>query len=212
MSKGSSDPSDTSTTFSPTERTRVRRHPERGSYDRALVHAILDEALVCHVAFVHDGQSYAIPTVFARVDELLYVHGAVANRMLGALAGAQRVSVTVTLVDGLVLARSHMYHSMNYRSVVVLGVARDVTDPDEKRRAFVALIDRVEPGRSARSRPASDGELRATRVLALPLVEVSAKARSGPPLDPPEDRALPYWAGVIPLTLVRGAPIPDDAA
>lgn len=198
--------------YTATERTRLRRHAERGSYDRVLVHAILDEALVCHVGFVHDGQSHVIPTVFARVGELLYVHGAVANRMLGALAGGQRICCTVTLLDGLVLARSHMYHSMNYRSVVVLGAARDVTDPDEKRLAFQALIDRVEPGRSGRSRPANESELRATRVLALPLVEVSAKVRSGPPLDPPEDRALPYWAGVIPLTLARGEPIPDDAA
>ena len=194
--------------FATTERTRLRRHAERGSYDRALVHAILDEALVCHVGFVHEGEPLVIPTAFARVGEELYLHGAVANRMLGALTRG-RTCVTVTLLDGLVLARSFMHHSMNFRSVVVLGAAREVTDPDEKRRAFTALIERVQSGRSERSRPANDAELRATRVLALPLLEVSAKVRTGPPLDDPEDHALPHWAGVIPLALVAGEPIPD---
>jgi nitroimidazol reductase NimA-like FMN-containing flavoprotein (pyridoxamine 5'-phosphate oxidase superfamily) len=195
--------------YAVTERTRVRRYAKRASYDRALVHSILDEALVCHVGFVHEGEPYVIPTTFAREGDVLYVHGAVANRMLASLSGGGRICITVTLLDGLVLARSFMHHSMNYRSVVAVGAAREVTDPDEKRRAFAALIERVEPGRSRRSRPANDEELRVTRVLAFPLVEVSAKQRSGPPLDAPEDLVLPYWAGVIPLKLTPGEPIPD---
>jgi nitroimidazol reductase NimA-like FMN-containing flavoprotein (pyridoxamine 5'-phosphate oxidase superfamily) len=195
--------------FVPTARTRLRRHAERGSYDRDLVHAILDEALVCHVGFVHDEQPFVIPTAFARVHELVYLHGAVANRMLGALAGGARACLTVTLLDGLVLARSYMHHSMNYRSVCVLGQAREVTDPEEKRTAFAALIERVQPGRSQAARPASDDELRATRVLALPLVEVSAKVRTGPPVDDAADLGLPHWAGVIPLKLTAEEPIPD---
>jgi nitroimidazol reductase NimA-like FMN-containing flavoprotein (pyridoxamine 5'-phosphate oxidase superfamily) len=195
--------------YAVTERTRLRRRAARGSYDRATVHAILDEAFVCHVGFLHEGEPFVMPTAFVRDGELLYVHGAAANRMLASLAGGGRACVTVTLLDGLVLARSYMHHSMNYRSVVVLGAAREVTDSEEKRRAFAALIERVERGRSERARPANDAELRMTRVFAFPLEEVSAKTRSGPPLDDPEDLALPYWAGVIPLSLTAGAPIPD---
>jgi uncharacterized protein len=202
-------PEDPGAAYAVSDRTRLRRYAKRGSYDRALVHSILDEALVCHVGFVHDGEPVVIPTAFARAGEILYLHGAAANRMLATLASGARACVTVTLVDGLVLARSFMHHSLNYRSVVALGAAREVTDAAEKRRAFTALIESVEPGRSQRSRPASDDELRATRVLAFPLVEVSAKQRSGPPLDSPEDHALPYWAGVIPLKLTAGEPIED---
>jgi uncharacterized protein len=198
--------------FAPTERTRLRRRSDRGSYDRALVHAVLDEALICHVGFVHEHQPFVMPTTHARVGELLYVHGAAANRMLGVLAQGVDVCVTVTLLDGLVLARSFMHHSMNYRSVVVLGRAYDVTDAGEKRLAFEALVERVQPGRSRNARPASDTELRVTRVLALPLLEVSAKIRRGPPLDDAEDLHLPYWAGVIPLKLTAGEPIPDDGS
>jgi uncharacterized protein len=202
-------PSD-STPYTMTGRTRVRRLSQRGSYDRALVHAILDEALVCHLGFVHEGQSYVLPTAFARVGESLYVHGAVANRMLGSLASGASICVTVTLLDGLVLARSAFHHSMNYRSVVALGPARELTDATEKLRAFDALVDRCAPGRSSQARPANATELRATRVFALDLVEVSAKTRQGPPLDDAEDLTYPCWAGVIPLTLERGEPVPDE--
>lgn len=199
-----------STAYVPTARTRVRRLSQRGSYDRALVHSILDEALVCHVGFVFEGQPYVMPTAFARVDETLYVHGAVANRMLGALAGGASICVTVTLLDGLVLARSAFHHSMNYRSVVALGPAREVTDEAEKLSAFDALVERCGTGRSREARPANAAELRATRVFALTLSEVSAKTRSGPPHDDEVDLAQPCWAGVIPLALERGAPVPDD--
>lgn len=196
--------------YTQTPRTRIRRLSQRGTYDRALVHSILDEALVCHVGFVHEAQPVVIPTAFARVDERLYIHGAVANRMLGVLASGAPTCVTVTLLDGLVLARSAFHHSMNYRSVVVLGAAREVTDEPEKRVAFDALVERVRPGRSREARPANDAELRATRVLALDLVEVSAKVRTGPPRDDPEDLALECWAGVIPLALTAGEPIEDS--
>jgi len=198
------------TAYVPTARTRVRRLSQRGSYDRALVHGILDEALVCHVGFVHEGQPYVMPTAFARIEETLYLHGAVANRMLGALAEGGSICVTVTLLDGLVLARSAFHHSMNYRSVVTLGPAREITDEAEKRRAFDALVDRVGPERSRLARPANAAELRTTRVLALDLVEVSAKTRSGPPLDDPADLAQPCWAGVIPLALQQGEPLADS--
>jgi len=198
-----------STAYAPTPRTRVRRLSQRGSYDRALVHSVLDEALVCHVGFVHEGQPYVMPTAFARLGETLYVHGAVANRMLGALSGADSICVTVTLLDGLVLARSAFHHSMNYRSVVALGPAREVTDETEKRRAFDALVERCAPGRSREARAANPSELRGTRVFAIELLEVSAKTRQGPPLDDESDLAQPCWAGVIPLALERGTPVPD---
>lgn len=186
----------------------MRRLSQRGSYDRALVHAILDEALVCHVGFVHEGQPYVIPMAFARIGERLVMHGAVANRTLGVLATGAPVCVTVTLLDGLVLARSAFHHSMNYRCVVALGTARELTDEAEKREAFDALVERVRPGRSREARPANAEELRTTRVLALDLEEVSAKVRSGPPRDDPEDLDLPCWAGVVPLALTAGEPVP----
>jgi nitroimidazol reductase NimA-like FMN-containing flavoprotein (pyridoxamine 5'-phosphate oxidase superfamily) len=193
--------------YSPTPRTQVHRIPARGSYDRALVHSIIDEALICHVGFVgDDGQPIVIPTIHARVDEQLVFHGAKASRLLAAMAG--RISVTITLVDGLVLARSLFHHSMNYRSVVVLGVAEEIVDHEEKKRALHAIVDHVAPGRLAVARATNEKELRATRVMALPLVEVSAKVRSGGPLDDSEDLAAPCWAGVIPLTIARGEPIP----
>ncbi|HWM85121.1 MAG TPA: pyridoxamine 5'-phosphate oxidase family protein [Kofleriaceae bacterium] len=192
--------------FTPSPRTRLRRLPARGSYDRELVAAILDEALICHVGFVSDdGQPIVIPTIHARLGDQLLFHGARASRLLRALAGP--VCVTVTLVDGLVLARSLFHHSMNYRSVVVMGVAEEVTDPDRKRRALDAIVEHVAPGRSAAARGPSDKELAATRVMALPLGEVSAKVRTGPPIDEPEDMELDCWAGVVPLALVPGEPI-----
>jgi uncharacterized protein len=186
----------------------VRRR-ERGSYERRTVNAILDEAFFCHVGFNVAGQPYVLPTVHARIDELLYVHGSVANRMLKTLKGAVPVCVTVTLLDGLVLARSAFHHSMNYRSVVILGVASEVSDPAEKRRALEAVVERVLPGRTAEVRGPDAQELAATTVLRLPITEASAKVRTGPPLDAEEDYVLPCWAGVLPLRLTALPPVPD---
>jgi nitroimidazol reductase NimA-like FMN-containing flavoprotein (pyridoxamine 5'-phosphate oxidase superfamily) len=196
--------------YTATERTRVRRLAQRGSYDRALVHSILDEALVCHVGYVLEGHPFVIPTAFVRLEETVYVHGAVANRTLGALSAPGGICITVTLLDGLVLARSAFHHSMNYRSVVALGQAREVFEEAEKRRALDALVERLEPGRARATRAPNEKELRVTRVLALDLVEVSAKTRSGPPLDDEEDLAQECWAGVVPLRLVAGEPIQDE--
>jgi nitroimidazol reductase NimA-like FMN-containing flavoprotein (pyridoxamine 5'-phosphate oxidase superfamily) len=197
------------TTIPPTPRTTHQRRPHRGSHDRAAIYAILDEALVCHVGFVADGQPFVIPTIHTRVDDRLYFHGSVASRMLGTLGAGVPVCVTVTLVDGLVLARSAMHHSMNYRSAVILGTAGDVTDFEEKRRALNAVVEHVVPGRLASVRPPSDHEIRGTRVLSLPIDEASAKIRSGPPVDDEEDYAIPCWAGEIPLRFTAGTPISD---
>lgn len=192
--------------YSATPRTQVHRIPARASYDRALVHSIIDEALICHVGFVgEDGQPIVIPTIHARIDDRLMFHGARASRLLQAMSG--RISVTITLVDGLVLARSLFHHSMNYRSVVALGVAEEITDPTEKKRALHAIVEHVAPGRLAVAREVNDKELRATRVMALALEEVSAKVRSGPPLDDVEDLDLTCWAGVVPLVLTPGTPV-----
>ena len=192
-----------------TERTRVRRRAERGRYDRETVHAILDDALVCHVGFTAEGQPYVIPTTYARVEDRLYVHGAAASRMLRTLAAGVPVCVTVTLVDGVVLARSAFHHSMNYRSVVVLGTAVEVVDTDERRRALEAIVEHVVPGRAQNVRGPSDEELRATRVLRVALDDASAKVRTGPPLDAPADLGLGCWAGVIPLRLTPQPPVAD---
>jgi nitroimidazol reductase NimA-like FMN-containing flavoprotein (pyridoxamine 5'-phosphate oxidase superfamily) len=192
-----------------TPSTRVRRRAQRARYDRATVHAILDEALVCHVGFVSDGQPIVIPTAYARIGETLTLHGSPANQMLRSLADGLPVCVTVTLLDGIVLARSAFHHSMNYRSVVVLGHAHVVLDEAEKLRALRALVEHVSPGRWDDARPPSEQELAQTLVLALPLERVSAKVRTGPPIDDEQDHALPCWAGVIPLQLAPGAPLPD---
>lgn len=192
-----------------TPRTTLKRLPQRGTHERTDIHAILDAGLVCHVGFVHDGQPYVIPTTYVRVDEVLYLHGAVASRMLSTLTGAAPVCVEVTLVDALVLGRSAMHHSMNYRSVVVLGTAREVTDLAEKRRALYALVEHVVPGRMAGVRAPSPNEIAGTRVLAIPIDEASAKRRTGPPIDDEEDYALPHWAGEIPLKMVAGTPVAD---
>jgi uncharacterized protein len=197
------------TDFAPTPRTTVHRLPKRGVYDRAAVAAILDEALVCHVGFAAEGQPFVIPTIFARVEDRLYLHGSAASRMLQALAEGIDVCVTVTLVDGLVLARSAFHHSMNYRSVVVLGDAQAVSDPAEKWDALHTIVEHVAPGRWAEVREPSAKEMAGTLVLRLPLDEASAKVRTGPPLDDEEDYALECWAGVLPLRLVPGAPVPD---
>jgi uncharacterized protein len=188
-------------TIAPTPRTTLVRHRERASYDRATVNAILDEGLVCHVGFVVDGQPFVLPTTHARIGEQLYLHGAPTNHMLGSLEHGAPVCVTVTLIDALVLARAAFRHSMNYRSVVVLGKAREVTDDEEKRR--------VHPGRTALVRAPSPEELKSTSLLRLPVTEASAKIRTGPPLDLEADYASSCWAGVLPLELVTGAPIPD---
>ncbi len=192
----------------PSERTRVRRLPRRGAYDRPTIDAILDEALTCHLAFAVDGQPYAIPTAFARIGDHVYVHGSAASRMLRAAGGAP-VCFTVTLLDGLVLARSAFHHSMNYRSVVVLGAAEEVIDEEERLAAMRALVERVAPGRWTEIRPPNPQELKATTILRLAVAESSAKLRTGPPIDDEEDLALPCWAGVIPLSLTPGPPIAD---
>lgn len=202
-----------SAAYEPTPRTRVRRHSERGSYDRGLVHAILDEGLIAHVGIATDRGPRVIPMMYVRDGDTLYLHGAPANHVLRNAADGAEVCVTVTLLDGLVLARSAFNHSMNYRSVVVYGRAAPITDDSEKRRAFDALIRRITPDRADDVRVPSDSELSRTRLIALPLVEVSAKLREGGPLDDPEDLDLPVWAGVIPLRTVPGEPVPagDEA-
>src|SRR6266849_3543421 len=195
--------------FPATERTTVRRIPKRASYERAVVEAILDEGLICHVGFVIDGQPYVIPTIHARVGDRLYVHGSAASRMLRAVQEGIPVCVTVTLLDGLVLARSAFHHSLNYRSVMILGTAVEVTDQTERLAALKAVVEHVVPQRWADVRWPSEQELKATLVLKLPLAEVSAKVRTGPPLDDEEDYQLPCWAGEVPLRLVAQVPVPD---
>jgi uncharacterized protein len=192
-------------------RTTVRRLPDRGVYDRDTIYAILDEALICHVGFVVDGQPFVIPTIHWRAGDTLYFHGSAASRMLRALRGGVDACVTVTLLDGLVLARSAFHHSMNYRSVVVLGKAAEVSDREEKLRALDLLVRHITPDRAVAIRPPNESELRQTTVLALPLAEASAKMRSGPPLDEEEDYALGVWAGVVPIAMVRGEPVEDKA-
>ncbi len=197
-----------------TDRTRLRRKPARGSHELAVIHAILDEALVCHVAITTPEGPRVLPTAFVRVDDAIYLHGSAVNHMFRAIAAGAEVAVAVTLLDGLVLARTAFHHSVNYRSVVLCGRGARVDDPAGQRRALAALIDRMRPARAQACRPPDDRELAATIVVAIPIAEASAKVRSGPPLaDDGDDAALPYWAGVIPLTTVHGAPIaaPDCA-
>jgi uncharacterized protein len=194
--------------YEQTERTRVWRKSGRGSYDRELVHSILDEALICHVGFVEDGQPYVIPTIHARVGETLFLHGARANRTLKALADGIPCCVTVTLVDELVLARAALHHSLNYRSVMVLGTAREVSDPEEKERALRAVVEHIAPGRPDEIRGPDAADLKSTKLLSMEIEEASAKVRTGPPLDEEDDLDLPYWAGRLPLTLGTADPIP----
>ncbi|WP_282700155.1 pyridoxamine 5'-phosphate oxidase family protein [Streptomyces sp. CC219B] len=198
--------------YTPTDRTVPTRAAERAAYDKDLVHSILDEAYVCHLGFVRDGAPVVLPTLFARVDDRLYVHGSTGSRplrMTGQADPGLPVCLTVTHVDALILARSAFHHSINYRSVVVHGVAHQVTDPEEKRIALDALVDHVVPGRSADSRPANKKELAATAVIRLDLDEVSAKLRTGGVNDEPEDLALPHWAGVVPLRKGYDTPVAD---
>ncbi len=195
--------------FTPTERTQVKRLPKRGKYDHETVYSILDSGFVCHVGFNADGQPYVIPTNYGRSGDTLYLHGSAASRMLRTLSGGIPVCVTVTHVDGLVLARSAFHHSVNYRSVVILGTARLVEDPAEKMEALRIFTEHVMKGRWDDVRVPNEQELKATTVLALPLEEVSAKVRTGGPIDDEADYALPVWAGVLPLETLAKAPLPD---
>jgi len=190
-------------------RTRLVREADRAVYDRAAAYKILDEGFICHVGFVADGQPFVIPTGYGRVGDSLYIHGSAASRMLRRVDEGVPVCVTVTLLDGLVLARSIFNHSMNYRSVVVLGTAFAVTDAKEKLEALRLLSEHILPGRWAESRQPNEKELKATLVMRLPIEEFSAKVRQGPPVDDEEDYAFPTWAGVIPLEMVPGRPIND---
>jgi nitroimidazol reductase NimA-like FMN-containing flavoprotein (pyridoxamine 5'-phosphate oxidase superfamily) len=196
--------------FTPTERTQVKRLPKRGKYDRETAYKILDEGFVCHVGFSVDGQPFVIPTNYGRTGDVLYLHGSAASRMLRTLSGGVPVCVTVTHVDGLVLARSAFHHSVNYRSVVILGTARLVEDPAEKMEALRIFTEHVMKGRWDDVRQPTEQELKATTVLALPLEEVSAKVRTGGPIDDEADYTLPVWAGVLPLEVAAKAPIPDE--
>jgi nitroimidazol reductase NimA-like FMN-containing flavoprotein (pyridoxamine 5'-phosphate oxidase superfamily) len=199
----------TSEAIAPTERTRLKRIPKRASYDRETVNSILDTALVCHAGFAVGGQPYVIPTLHVRIADNLYIHGSAASRMLGEAASGTPMCVTVTHLDGVVLARSAFHHSVNYRSVVILGVATLVTAPDEKLAVMKGLIDHVAPGRWDLIRHPNAKELAATSVLSIPIAETSAKLRSGPPLDEEADYALPIWAGEIPLLTTSLAPVVD---
>lgn len=194
----------------PSERTRVRRHPERAEYDRASIDAILDEALICHLAWVtDDGTPRVIPTIHVRVEDRLYVHGSAASRTLRSIRDGRSVCLEVTLIDGLVLARSTPLHSMNFRSVVVYGTPREVTDPTERDCAQLALVEHIVPGRTAEVRMPSDQELKETAIFAIGLEEASAKVRTGPPMDPEEDLTSPVWAGILPVHSAYGHPLPS---
>jgi hypothetical protein len=199
----------TTSTIPITEQTRIRRLPKRGIYDRETINSILDEAFICHVGFAVEGQPYVIPTGYARVGDELFIHGSSASRMLRTISGGIDVCVTVTLIDGLVLARSAFHHSMNYRSVVILGKAEIVEDTNEKTKALEAFTEHVIPGRWAEVRWPTELELKATTVLRLPIEEASAKVRTGGPIDDEEDYDMDVWAGVLPLNLNTGTAIPD---
>lgn len=196
-------------TFPQTDRTKLKRLAKRGHFDRETVYGILDEGFICHVGFAIDGKPVVIPTGYARVEDKLYIHGSQASRMLRTLAGGVDACVTVTLLDGLVLARSAFHHSMNYRSVVVFGRATLVEDPEEKMAALFALSEHIIPGRWNDVREPTDMEMKLTTVLCLSLEEASAKIRTGPPLDDEEDYRLRVWAGVVPMKLTAGEPVDD---
>jgi hypothetical protein len=196
------------TSFPITPQNRVKRLPKRGSYDAATIYPILDEAMICHVGFVQDGQPYMIPTLHARDGDTLLLHGATTSRMLQHAAAGHPLCVTVTLIDGVVLARSVFHHSINYRSAVVFGVGTPIEDADAKMAALARFTDKLLPGRWADARPPNEVELKATAVVAVDMLSASAKVRTGDPGDDEEDIALPIWAGVIPLALHAGAPIP----
>ncbi len=200
-------------TYSATPRTTPTRHADRATYDRATAHAVLDEALVAHLAFVVDGEPRVLPTLHVRRGETVYVHGSTGSRpMLGARGDGLPVCLAVTVLDGIVFAKSQFHHSANYRSVIVHGVARPVTDPDERAAVLAALVDKIAAGRAADSRPPSPRELAQTAVLAIDLAEVSTKTRTGAPSDDPADDDLPYWTGVLPLAVTAGTPQPAGSA
>jgi nitroimidazol reductase NimA-like FMN-containing flavoprotein (pyridoxamine 5'-phosphate oxidase superfamily) len=194
-----------------TQRTTVRRLPDRGKYDRGVIDAILDEGLICHLGFIADGAPFVIPTLHGRAGDTLYVHGSPASHALRSLAAGGEACVTVTLVDGLVLARSAFHHSINYRSVMLFGQGRLVTDSDEKMNALQTITEHVVRGRWGEARVPNAKELKSTTVLAFAIDEVSAKVRTGPPKDDEEDLSWPVWAGVLPLKTIAGEPIPDPA-
>jgi uncharacterized protein len=196
--------------YTPTPRTQVKRRSPRGVYDKAQIHSILDQGFVCHLGFVLDGQPYVIPTAYARSGEVIYIHGSPASRIMRVAGQQLDICLTVTLVDGFVLARAVFHHSMNYRSVVVLGKASFVEDPAEKLEALRCFTEHLAPGRWQEARQPNESELKATSVLSLPLEEVSAKIRTGPPIDDEEDFAVPAWAGVVPVRTELGEPIPDQ--
>jgi uncharacterized protein len=196
--------------FTPTERTQLVREPQRGLYDREEIYKILDEGMVCHVGFTADEQPYVIPTLYGRIGDAIYFHGSAASRMLRGLSSGISVCVTVTLTDGIVLARSIFNHSINYRSVVALGKATLVDEPNEKLKALRAFSEKILPRRWEDVRKPNAQELKATNILRLPLTEISGKVRSGPPYDDAPDLPLPIWAGVIPLRIVAGEPIRDE--
>ncbi len=193
----------------PSPRAQVRRLPDRGAYDRETIHAILDEGLVCHVGFVIEGQPHVIPMSYGRDGERLLLHGSAASRLVLGMGAGWPVCLTVTLLDGLVLARSAFHHSMNYRSVVIFGKAVPVSDPVGKVAALRAISEHIVPGRWEAVRPPSDRELAMATVLAVPIDEASAKIRTGPPKDDPEDLSLPVWAGELPLETIPGVPLRD---
>jgi uncharacterized protein len=192
------------------ERVRLRRKRERGTYDRAAIDAILDEGLIAHLGIVEDGLPIVVPTLHARRGDVLYCHGSAASRTLKALAAGVPACLTVSLIDGLVLARSAMHHSANYRSAIVMGTARAIEDPQEKLEGFRAIVEHIVPGRWSEVRPPNENEMKATALLALPIHEASAKVRTGPPIDDEEDYALEAWAGVIPLGVSAREPQPDS--
>src|SRR5580700_5281989 len=202
-------PVNSSSALAPTSRTRVKRLPKRASYDRDAIYAILDSALVCHVGFAIDGQPYVIPTLHVRIADRLFIHGSAASRMLGAAAEGTPIAVAVTHIDGLVLARSAFHHSVNYRSLVILGAATLVTEPAEKLAVMKGLIDHVVPGRWEHIRHPNDKELAATSVLSIPIAEASAKIRSGDPIDDEADYALPIWSGQVPFATRTLTPLVD---
>jgi nitroimidazol reductase NimA-like FMN-containing flavoprotein (pyridoxamine 5'-phosphate oxidase superfamily) len=205
-----STPLDPAAGRAPSKHTEVKRAAHRARYDAETIHAILDEGLVCHVGFVHEGRSFVIPTAYVRIGETLYLHGSPASQMLRSLEKGGSICVTVTLLDGVVLARSAFHTSMNYRSVVVLGRARRVRDEAEKDRVLKALVEHVCPGRLDDVRPPSDEERRFTKLIAVPLSEASAKVRTGGPIDDEEDMSWPTWAGVLPLVQGIQEPLPEE--
>ncbi len=194
----------------PTQRTQIKRLPQRGNYEREFIYEILDEALICQIGFVVDNQPFVIPTTYGRIGDNLYIHGSPASRMLRSLTNGIQVCVTVTLLDGLVLARSAFHHSMNYRSVVIFGTATIVEDSEQKLEALRAFTEHIIPERWTEVRQPSRQELQGTLVLSLPLTEASAKVRTGPPMDDEADQDLPVWAGVLPLKLVTGEAKADE--